>query len=118
MVNEMRAGFFRNRNDSVAVPYFTNAEFGIQNPFADQVPDLSQITIDGDDVGGELRFGTLGDGRASSIVRRRGPQATRFRSRAEAIRCAWAASFVETSWTAICRKHGTAATTSTRGWTS
>ena len=62
MVNEVRAGFFRNRNDSVAVPYFTNAEFGIQNPFADQVPDLSQITIDGDDVGGELRFGTLGDG--------------------------------------------------------
>ena len=62
MVNEMRAGFFRNRNDSMAVRYFTNAEFGIQNPFADQVPDLTQITIDGDDVGGELRFGTLGDG--------------------------------------------------------
>ena len=62
MVNELRAGFFRNRNDSVPVPYFTNAEFGIANPFADQVPDLTQITIDGDDVGGELRFGTLGDG--------------------------------------------------------
>ena len=26
------------------------------------MPDLTQITIDGDDVGGELRFGTLGDG--------------------------------------------------------
>jgi hypothetical protein len=62
MVNEFRGGFFRNRNDSVPVAYFTNAEFGIQNPFADQVPDLSQITISGDDVGGELRFGTLGDG--------------------------------------------------------
>ena len=62
MVNELRAGFFRNRNDSVPVAYFTNAEFGIQNPFADQVPDLTQITINGDDVGGELRFGTLGDG--------------------------------------------------------
>ena len=34
MVNEFRGGFFRNRNDSVAVPYFTNAQFGIQNPFA------------------------------------------------------------------------------------
>ena len=62
MVNEVRVGFFRNRNDSVAVRYFTNAEFGIQNPFAEQVPDLSQITIGGDDVGGELRFGTPGDG--------------------------------------------------------
>jgi hypothetical protein len=62
MVNELRGGFFRNRNDSVPISYFTNAEFGIQNPFADQVPDLSQMTIDGDDVGGELRFGTLGDG--------------------------------------------------------
>jgi hypothetical protein len=62
MVNELRAGYFRNRNDSIAVPYFTNAQFGIENPFTAEVPDLSQITIDGDDVGGELRFGTLGDG--------------------------------------------------------
>jgi hypothetical protein len=63
MVNEVRGGFFRNRNDSRAVAYFTNAEFGIQNPFADQVPDLSQIEIDGSaDVGGTVRFGTLGDG--------------------------------------------------------
>src|SRR5262245_5550964 len=61
-VNELRGGFFRNRNDSVPVSYFSNAEFGIQNPFANEVPDLSQITIAGDDVGGELRFGTLGDG--------------------------------------------------------
>jgi hypothetical protein len=62
MVNEVRAGYFRNRNDSVAVPYFTNEQFGIQTPFASEVPDLTQITIDGDDVGSELRFGTLGDG--------------------------------------------------------
>jgi hypothetical protein len=62
MVNELRVGFFRNRNDSVPVAYHTNAEFGIVNPFADQVPDLTQITIDGDDVGSELQFGTLGDG--------------------------------------------------------
>jgi hypothetical protein len=61
-VNELRVGFFRNRNDSSPVSYFTNAEFGIHNPFAAQVPDLSQITISGDDVGGELRFGTPGDG--------------------------------------------------------
>jgi hypothetical protein len=62
MVNELRAGVFRNRNNTVPVAYFTNAQFGIQNPFADKVPDLTQITIDGEDVGGELRFGTLGDG--------------------------------------------------------
>jgi hypothetical protein len=62
MVNELRAGFFRNRNDSVPGAYHTNAEFGIVNPFADQVPDLTQVTIEGEDVGGELRFGTLGDG--------------------------------------------------------
>jgi Carboxypeptidase regulatory-like domain len=63
IVNEFRAGFFRNRNDSVPVSYFNNADFGIQNPFAGEVPDLSQITINGDeDVGGEFRFGTPGDG--------------------------------------------------------
>jgi hypothetical protein len=62
MINELRAGFFHNRNDSMPVSYFTNAEFGILNPFASQVPDLSQITIDGDDVGSEIRFGTPGDG--------------------------------------------------------
>ncbi|MGH9239564.1 MAG: carboxypeptidase regulatory-like domain-containing protein [Vicinamibacterales bacterium] len=62
IVNELRGGFFRNRNDSMPVSFFTNAEFGIANPFASQVPDLSQITIDGDDVGSEIRFGTPGDG--------------------------------------------------------
>jgi hypothetical protein len=63
VVNEFRAGFFRNRNDSVPVAYFNNADFGIQNPFAAEVPDLSQININGDnDVGGEFRFGTPGDG--------------------------------------------------------
>ena len=63
LVNEFRAGFFRNRNDSAPVVYFNNADFGIQNPFAAEVPDLSQIEIDGDaDVGSTLRFGTPGDG--------------------------------------------------------
>jgi hypothetical protein len=62
VVNEFRAGFFRNRNDTVPIAYLTNAEFGIQNPFAPGVPDLTQVTIDADDVGGELQFGTLADG--------------------------------------------------------
>jgi hypothetical protein len=63
LVNEFRAGFFRNRNDSAPVVYFNNADFGIQNPFAAEVPDLSQIEIDGGtDVGSTLRFGTPGDG--------------------------------------------------------
>ena len=63
LVNEFRAGFFRNRNDSVPVAYFNNADFGIQNPFASEVPDLSQIEIEGDeDVGSTFRFGTPGDG--------------------------------------------------------
>src|SRR5262245_37318321 len=63
IINEFRAGFFRNRNDSIAVSYFNNADFGIQNPFASEVPDLSQIDINGDeDVGSQFRFGTPGDG--------------------------------------------------------
>jgi hypothetical protein len=62
VVNELRAGFFRNRNDTVPIAYLTNAEFGIQNPFAAQVPDLTQVTIDAEDVGGELQFGTPADG--------------------------------------------------------
>jgi hypothetical protein len=63
LVNEFRAGFFRNRNDSVPLVYFNNADFGIQNPFAAEVPDLSQIEISGDnDVGSEFIFGTPGDG--------------------------------------------------------
>jgi hypothetical protein len=63
ILNEFRAGFFRNRNDSDPIAYFTNAEFGIQNPLESQVPDLTQITIRGDrDVGGQLRVGTLADG--------------------------------------------------------
>jgi hypothetical protein len=62
VVNEFRAGFFRNRNNTVPIAYLTNAEFGIQNPFAPGVPDLTQVTIDGEDVGGEFQFGTLADG--------------------------------------------------------
>jgi hypothetical protein len=63
VANEFRAGFFRNRNDSVPIASLTNAEFGIQNPFDAEIPDLSQLEIRGDrDVGGRLRFGTLADG--------------------------------------------------------
>jgi hypothetical protein len=63
VVNEFRAGFFRNRNDNDPVAYFSNAEFGILNPQSNQVPDLTQVTINGDmDVGTDLRFGTLADG--------------------------------------------------------
>ena len=42
--------------------YLTNAEFGIENPFAPEVPDLTQIEIDANDVGSPFRFGTPGDG--------------------------------------------------------
>jgi hypothetical protein len=63
VANEFRGGFFRNRNDNVPIAYFTNAEFGIQNPFDAEIPDLSQFEIRGDrDVGGRLRFGTVADG--------------------------------------------------------
>ncbi len=63
VLNEFRAGFFRNTNDSNPIRYFTNAEFGIQNPLDAQVPDLTQINIRGDrDVGGQLRVGTPADG--------------------------------------------------------
>src|SRR6185503_3776288 len=63
IINEFRAGFFRNRNDTVPVAYFKNADFGIENPFAAEVPDLTQIDIRGDrDVGDRFRFGTAGDG--------------------------------------------------------
>jgi hypothetical protein len=62
VVNEFRAGVFRNRNDNDPVAYFTNAQFGIENPQAALVPDLTQISIAGDDVGSELQFGTLADG--------------------------------------------------------
>jgi hypothetical protein len=62
VANEFRAGFFRNRNDRVAVADLTNAEFGIQNPFDAEVADLSQLEIRGDrDVGDRLRFGTPAD---------------------------------------------------------
>jgi hypothetical protein len=63
ILNEFRAGFFRNRNDNDPVAYFTNDQFGIVNPQSNLVPDLTQVTINGDmDVGTDLRFGTLADG--------------------------------------------------------
>ena len=66
LVNEFRAGFFRNRNNSEAIAYFTNAEFGILNPTAADVPDLSQINVAAGSgataVGDPIRFGSLADG--------------------------------------------------------
>ena len=63
VLNEFRGGFFRNRNDSSPVAYFTNAQFGIASPLDAKVPDLTQLDIRGDrDVGGRFRFGTAADG--------------------------------------------------------
>jgi hypothetical protein len=63
MLNEFRGGFFRNRNDSDPIAYFTNAQFGILSPLDAKVPDLTQLDIRGDrDVGGRVRFGTAADG--------------------------------------------------------
>ena len=59
VINEFRAGFFRNRNDTRARAHFTNAEFGINNPLASERPDLAMIIIRRPfDVGDEFRFGT------------------------------------------------------------
>jgi hypothetical protein len=61
-VNEFRAGFFRNDNSSFAVPYFKNADLGLNNPLAGIRPDLSHFEIDGSqDVGDTIEFGTPGD---------------------------------------------------------
>jgi hypothetical protein len=61
VANEFRAGFFRNRNDTRAVPYFTNAEFGLKNPLAGIRPDLSTFAISSKDAGDKFTFGTLAD---------------------------------------------------------
>ncbi|MCI0391271.1 MAG: TonB-dependent receptor [Acidobacteria bacterium] len=62
VINEFRAGFFRNRNDTKAVPYFTNADFGLRNPLAEIRPDLASFDIRGDrDAGDRFHFGTLED---------------------------------------------------------
>jgi hypothetical protein len=62
LINEFRAGFFRNKNDTAAQPYFTNEEFGINNPLADVRPDLARINIRSPrDVGEEFEFGTPDD---------------------------------------------------------
>ena len=59
-------GSSANRNNSEAISYFTNAEFGIQNPLAANVPDLSQINVAAGTgataVGDPIRFGSLADG--------------------------------------------------------
>jgi hypothetical protein len=62
VINEFRAGFFRNNNSSFAVPYFTNAEMGIRNPLAAVRPDLAHIEIRGNmDVGENFYIGTPAD---------------------------------------------------------
>ena len=118
MVNELRAGFFRNRNDSVpsATSRTRSSASRIRLPTRCRTSGRSRSTATTSAAScGSARWAM---GRASSIVRRRGPPATRSRSRAAAIRCASAASFADTSWTAICRKRATAATISTTGSTS
>lgn len=66
LINEFRAGFFRNRNNSEATAYHTNADFGILSPVAAEVPDLSQINIGAGSgataLGDPIRFGSLADG--------------------------------------------------------
>lgn len=60
MANEFRAGFFRNRNDTRPVSYFTNEEFGLKNPLAGIRPDLVTMDLRGErDVGDRFTFGTF-----------------------------------------------------------
>ncbi len=62
VINEFRFGYFFNRNDRIAVPFFTNAEFGINNPIANERPDLALIEIaGGDDIGDDILVGTPAD---------------------------------------------------------
>ncbi|MGH9338839.1 MAG: TonB-dependent receptor domain-containing protein [Acidobacteriota bacterium] len=58
VINEFRAGFFRNVNDRSANANFTNEEFGIINPLAGRRPDLAHIIIQSRDVGETFGFGT------------------------------------------------------------
>jgi hypothetical protein len=67
VINEFRAGVFRNRNNTEATYYFTNAEFGIRSPIdSNEVPDLSQINVGAGSgataAGDAVRFGSLADG--------------------------------------------------------
>ncbi len=62
VINELRVGFFRNRNDTTANPFFTNEQFGIISPLAGDRPDLALMSIDGSsDIGDEITFGTSPD---------------------------------------------------------
>jgi hypothetical protein len=59
MANELRAGFFRNHNDTRPVGYFTNQEFGLRNPLDSIRPDLVSMDVRGErDVGDRFAFGT------------------------------------------------------------
>jgi hypothetical protein len=60
IANELRAGFFRNRNDTRPVPYHSNEEFGLKNPLASVRADLATMTVNGSqDVGDNITFGTF-----------------------------------------------------------
>jgi hypothetical protein len=58
VINEFRGGVFHNRNDTLPVSYFTNAEFGIDNPLAGERPELAGFNIEPEDVGSDFTFGT------------------------------------------------------------
>ncbi len=75
-VNELRGGFFRNRNDSRAVRYFTNAEFGIQNPFASRCPTSRRSRSSRTTLAVSFGSGHWATARASSTARPPGPSAT------------------------------------------
>ena len=63
---------------AMPMAYFTNAEFGIQNPLRVGVPDLTQIDNRGDnDVGGPFGSGRWPTAPASTTGRRPTPSATR-----------------------------------------
>ena len=60
MANEFRAGFFRNKNDTKPVPYFTNKQFGLNNPLDSVRADLVTLGINGSqDVGDNITVGTF-----------------------------------------------------------
>ena len=121
VVNEFRAGFFRNRNDNDPVAYFTNAEFGIAEPARrDVVPDLTQVTIDGDRTWAtELQIRHAG--RRHTRLRRADDLHDRQHAdlqQGAATRSGPAASCGGTTSTATCRKDATGGTTSGAGSTS
>ncbi len=119
VVNEFRGGFFRNRNDSSPVAYFTNAEFGIANPLDSKVPDLTQLDIRGDrDVGGRVRFGTPADGTRIYDLQTTYTIGDTLTLTKGSIRSGRVVNCGATIWTATFARGRTAVTTSGAGSTS